>query len=299
MFGVTIFGRRFIDTGSMDACIEMLMNQENPDISMLLAYDKEWVTVQQHEDINYILGQVAKSRQLPMEALQEQLLERAKEVFGKIREDIEKLGNTSMDARIIETQLDTLQTDKTLTQLAHKCYRISDEDCSDVIAMESGNEAYIHDSKKTLTFNPKYKSASYQTVAERHQVSTESTISTGSTSGSFLKKLDAFEWKDYQHEQKKCQDEKRRRMKEFEIAVLRKGLDAYYERLSTACDVVFEAMGSAIQAPKEGQNTDIQHQMLENLFSSCKTVARQMIEADKAQLQTAVNAGEYTPDIFG
>lgn len=63
MFGLTCFNRKFIDTGSIDDCIEVLMKQKTPDISMLLAYDEEWVTVAQQKKIDYILGQIAKIRE--------------------------------------------------------------------------------------------------------------------------------------------------------------------------------------------------------------------------------------------
>ena len=63
MFGLTCFNRKFIDTGSMDERIEVIIKQENPDISMLLAYDEEWITVAQQKKIDYLLGQIAKIRE--------------------------------------------------------------------------------------------------------------------------------------------------------------------------------------------------------------------------------------------
>ena len=47
--------------------------------------------------LTILLEQVAKCREEQTGALQEQLLERAKEVFGKIREDMQKFGEYGVD----------------------------------------------------------------------------------------------------------------------------------------------------------------------------------------------------------
>ena len=148
-------------------------------------------------------------------------------MFGKIREDIEKFSEygVSIDAEMLHEQIDTqlkqLKGNKALAQQMHKCYSIANQDCLEVLRLECGNEDYITYKKgnktECLTFNQKY--ADFYTVTKRHKISNQDNLAVGW--GKFFTKLDTLQLQEYQHKRQRYLNEKRHRMKEFEIAVLR------------------------------------------------------------------------------
>ena len=138
-----------------------------------------------------------------------------------------------------------------MAQQMHECYSIANQDCLEVLRLECGNENYITYKKgnetECLTFNQKY--TDFYTVAKRHKISTQDNSTFGWLK--FFKKLDTFQLQEYRYKKEKCLNEKWRRMKEFEIAVLREGLDKYYQQLYGSCDLIFEFMGDTMQERKE------------------------------------------------
>lgn len=82
--------------------------------------------------------------------------------------------------------------------------------------------------------------------------------------------------------------DKKRNFRKFEKDVLAKGVDAYFEQISDACDVVFVFIDEAAKAARpEGG-------LIGELIAMCKANICQMLEADKTQVRNNVHAGVYT-----
>ena len=268
---------------------------------MLLAYDEESLTVAQHNKIDYLLSLVVQNREGKREELQQQLLERATEVFAKIRTDMEKFNEYGMrmGIEIVDKQLDFLRENKTLAQVVRKHYRTGDAECLEVLKLDCGAEDSFYFDNYWHTSQPSNNNFSIQ---GKHKFYNNGSLDVyGEPRGNYglYKFRDNDNTWNLRRQQtlESCQAEKRRRMKEFEIAVLRKGLDEYFGLLAEACEVLFACMDNAINELLQGDNVEMVKKMVADLSAASKTGSHQMMEADKAQLQNRVNAGEYTPDI--
>ena len=127
---------------AMDEAIQALMEQEQPDIAALPAYNEETVTVKQQKGIQSILKWATQGRKQQMETLQTHLLENSQSVCAEITQHIAQLESHGLhiNANFIGKQTESLESDKTLMRQAEKCYRIDNAKCMEVLKLPSGKK---------------------------------------------------------------------------------------------------------------------------------------------------------------
>ena len=81
---------------------------------------------------------------------------------------------------------------------------------------------------------------------------------------------------------------KKNDFRKFENEVLAEGVDAYFEQLSSACDVLFAFIDEALKAQKAEHTKG-----LSDLVASRSPNIRQMLETGKAELQSEVKSVKY------
>ena len=94
-----------------EEALEAQIKQENPNIGNS-GLQRRTVTMAQHKQLGYLLGLLAQNRQGDIDRLQQVLLKKGEEVFGKIRQDMEKLNRYGMNANTeaVEKQQDFSKT---------------------------------------------------------------------------------------------------------------------------------------------------------------------------------------------
>ena len=220
---------------NLGQAIEEEMQQQNPDIGNFPAYREDSVTMAQHKQLNYILSLLVQNRRCYIDELQQQMLAKATEVFGKIREDMENLNryNIGINTAEVEKQQGFLKGNKTLSQLASRRYRFEDSQCKSILLQEPG-------------------------------------------------------------------DSKRQDFREFENDVFSRGIAAFFEQISTACEVLFAFIDEAVKAAHKEyaaempDSAEMVSDLIDELVAKCKASAHQIIETEKAQLQRKAGNGEYT-----
>ena len=225
-----------------EEALEAEIKQENPNIGNFPAYSEEAVTMAQHKQLGYLLGLLAQNRQGDIDELQQVLLKKAEEVFGKIRQDMEKLNRYSINANTeaVEKQQDFLKDNRTIAQLVGRRYQLEDSECRDILMQEPGKR-------------------------------------------------------------------KRQNFRKFGNNVFSQGVAAYFEQLSTACEVLFAFIDEAVKAthkkyaaeiPEKKEMAEMMSDMANELVENYKASTRQMIETEKAKLQRKAENGEYTKLVF-
>ena len=77
------------------------------------------------------------------------------------------------------------------------------------------------------------------------------------------------------------------------------GVAAYFEQLSTACEVLFAFIDEAVKAAHKNyaaqmpDSAEMMSDMANELVENYKASTRQMIETEKAQLQRKTESGEF------
>ena len=118
----------------------------------------------------------------------------------------------------------------------------------------------------------------------------------------------------YQLEDSECRDilmqkpgkQKRQNFLKFENRVFSQGIAAYFEQLSTACEVLFAFIDEAVKAahkkyaaeiPEKKKMAEMISDMANELVENYKASTHQMIETEKAKLQREAESGKYTKSI--